>query len=951
MVTGAGRIAGGVDLTGGGVLSGVAGQTLRIDGDVVMNATSATNVTLGAVSSTALFDVGGDLKLAGTLSVTDAGGFGSGVYRLFDYGGVLTGNTMTVSAIAGGATGQIQTATGNVNLVVDSDGGGGGGDDGEGDPELSIQFWNGASKTADGTIHGGAGTWTAGPQTNWTNSDGTQASAWGGAFAVFQNNPATVTVDTAAGAVSASGLQFIGKGWTVSGDALALAGADGATTIRVGDGTTAGAGMRATIDAALTGASTLVKSDHGTLVLTGANSYTGGTQVVAGTLIGNAGSIRGDIGNAGTVVFDQAADARFAGMIAGLGGTEGAMVKRGAGNLTLTGASTLDWTVKAGGLTADAGRFGGDVSIGRGASLTFEQYADAAYAGRLSGPGDFALSGSGTVTLTGDSSAFTGETTIKGGRLVVGTTAGGALGGSLTIGAGGTLGGTGTVGSAGSTLTIAADAVHAPGNSIGVQTIAGDYANRGTLRIEATATEADKLVVAGSVDITGASLDLVLSPADVSGWDMFGGPFTIIDQQGAGAVTGTFDPVTKNLLFVDSILDYAGGDGNDVTLQLQRNGLAFTGIGITRNQIATGTAIETLGSDDPVWRAIALTGDVESARASFDALSGEIHASVRTAMVEDSRFVRSAANDRLRAAFEGVGASGGAVMAYEDGKPAAAAANADGLAMWSQSFGSWEHWDGDGNAARLDRSIGGFLYGADAPVFGSWRFGAVAGYSRTSFETNARQSSGTSDNYHAGLYGGTVWGGLALRLGAAYTLHDVSTERSVGASGIDESLKGDYTAGTLQLSGELAHRLQAGNVALEPFANLAYVDLHTDGFTEKGGASALGVGAADSDAIFTTLGLRASTRFDLDGAGVTAKGMLGWRHVHGDATPDATMRFASGGDTFSIGGVPIARDTAVIEAGLDYALTPTATLGVSYGGQFGSGMSGQSVKADFNVRF
>lgn len=89
----------------------------------------------------------------------------------------------------------------------------------------------------------------------------------------------------------------------------------------------------------------------------------------------------------------------------------------------------------------------------------------------------------------------------------------------------------------------------------------------------------------------------------------------------------------------------------------------------------------------------------------------------------------------------------------------------------------------------------------------------------------------------------------------------------------------------------------------------------------------------------------------LGSAGVMAKGMLGWRHVHGDATPDATMRFASGGDTFSIGGVPIARDTAVIEAGLDYALTPTATLGVSYGGQFGSGMSGQSVKADFNVRF
>ncbi|MDX8438232.1 hypothetical protein [Mesorhizobium australafricanum] len=32
-------------------------------------------------------------------------------------------------------------------------------------------------------------------------------------------------------------------------------------------------------------------------------------------------------------------------------------------------------------------------------------------------------------------------------------------------------------------------------------------------------------------------------------------------------------------------------------------------------------------------------------------------------------------------------------------------------------------------------------------------------------------------------------------------------------------------------------------------------------------------------------------------------------------------------------------------------LTPAATLGVSYGGQFGSGLSDQSVRATFNWKF
>ncbi|WP_164076668.1 autotransporter outer membrane beta-barrel domain-containing protein, partial [Stenotrophomonas maltophilia] len=80
---------------------------------------------------------------------------------------------------------------------------------------------------------------------------------------------------------------------------------------------------------------------------------------------------------------------------------------------------------------------------------------------------------------------------------------------------------------------------------------------------------------------------------------------------------------------------------------------------------------------------------------------------------------------------------------------------------------------------------------------------------------------------------------------------------------------------------------------------------------------------------FTTLGLRASTSFNIGGAAVTAKGMLGWRRAFSDVTPDAVMRFASGGDAFSIGGVPIARSAAVVEAGLDFNPSPNAALGVS----------------------
>lgn len=58
------------------------------------------------------------------------------------------------------------------------------------------------------------------------------------------------------------------------------------------------------------------------------------------------------------------------------------------------------------------------------------------------------------------------------------------------------------------------------------------------------------------------------------------------------------------------------------------------------------------------------------------------------------------------------------------------------------------------------------------------------------------------------------------------------------------------------------------------------------------------------------------------------------------AMPLRTQRCALQAECpLSIGGAPIARNTLVIEAGLDFALSPTATLGISYGGQLSAGVT------------
>jgi uncharacterized protein with beta-barrel porin domain len=68
-------------------------------------------------------------------------------------------------------------------------------------------------------------------------------------------------------------------------------------------------------------------------------------------------------------------------------------------------------------------------------------------------------------------------------------------------------------------------------------------------------------------------------------------------------------------------------------------------------------------------------------------------------------------------------------------------------------------------------------------------------------------------------------------------------------------------------------------------------------------------------------------------------------------TPGAALAFATTGIGFGITGVPLAEDSALIDAGLDFALGANATAGVSYSGQFGDGVTDNGVKGRFTWLF
>jgi outer membrane autotransporter protein len=558
--------------------------------------------------------------------------------------------------------------------------------------------------------------------------------------------------------------------------------------------------------------------------------------------------------------------------------------------------------------------------------------------------------GTGTLTLSGINT-YTGDTTVNQGTLSVNGTIG-----DVDVMSGATLGGIGTVGNA----VVASGATIAPGNSIGTLNVAGNLtlAAGSVYSVELAGSGASDMIAASGVaTLQGGSVSVTALDPQTS--YQTGQVYRILTAQ--GGVSGAFDPnVLSNSAFLSATIANTA-NAVDLTIAVATTPNppnppgpppVFVTAAQTRNQLATAGALDTLvqsGSSLALYNSL-LVLDAVTAREAFDSLSGEIYASAKTALIEDSRFIRDAAINRVRSSFGGVATAAVPVMAYGEGGPELAPATTDKFGVWGTGFGNWGSTDSDGNAASLDRTTGGFVVGADALVWENWRLGLLAGYSRTSFDVDDRSSSGDSDNYHLGIYGGTQWGNLGFRAGAAYTWSNIDTDRSVVFPGFSEDLSADYDAGTAQVFGELGYRIDTSRVAFEPFANLAYVNFRSDSFSESGGAAALSASSETTDTTFTTLGLRASTDFTLGSMSATARGMLGWRHAFDDVTPQSRLAF-TGSDAFTISGVPIDQDAFVVEAGLDLKITHSATLGLAYNGQFGSKAQDNGFKADLSFKF
>ncbi len=266
--------------------------------------------------------------------------------------------------------------------------------------------------------------------TSPSSGSATMSGVFSGAGGLMFNGAGTTILT---GANTYSGGTIVSSG-VLQGDTTSLQGSITNNSTVVFDQASAG-----TYAGVMSGTGALTKQGTGVLVLTGANTYTGGTTISSGSLQGDTTSLQGLITNNGTVVFDQPNAGTYAGVMSGTGD----LTKQGTGVLVLTGANTYSGgtSVLQGVLQGDASSLQG--SITNNGTVVFDQASTGTFTGVMSGTGGLTKQGTGALVLTG-ANTYSGGTTIASGTVsIAGTSPTGT--GDIVVNTAATLMGTGTI--------------------------------------------------------------------------------------------------------------------------------------------------------------------------------------------------------------------------------------------------------------------------------------------------------------------------------------------------------------------------------------------------------------------------------------------------------------------------------------------------------------------------
>ncbi|TKR54863.1 autotransporter domain-containing protein [Allopusillimonas ginsengisoli] len=799
-----------------------------------------------------------------------------------------------------------------------------------------------------------------------TQAGQTQNITAGSGTTLTQNNGTLLQVNRATAAMDGIVNLTLAKGSTATGDVVDLDGLTkgGSNTRAKGGKTNFVVGAGASWTGIVKGINDAAVADGGSLTNTGgapiSGNVTGGSN--ATVTFTNGADISGGISTGSGTTGTFAGTTSVGGSVVGTGSTLAFNGPTTIGQNLSTQGSTVTFGNTASitqnldtGSGANVG-FGGTTSIGQ--SLVGGSGSTVSFSGTttiaqdvLGADTTLNFSQSAPTTIGGDVD-LTGQSELRGGT--TGTPI--AVQGNASVSNGATLGGNlfvdGALSGSGGSLS--------PGNSVGTQSYGTSSGFTGTLNMEVNGAGKSDLIIIRNGDFNLTGVNLVVGQEKVNGVANGGyvlnHDYTIV-QTVNGDVLNTFDSEELDSSFAKTLVKFDpvkyGAKDVKISLSADNSKIDAARAGLSSNQNATLDGVLSVAGRNSSADAALQSTDTKG---SLNQLSGEVHASTQTALMNSSGVVARTLSNRMRSNL-GAGMVAGAPTAQAYGATAGSMPRSAAYPLWAEVVGNWSSLDGNNNTAKTKTDIGGLFIGGDAAVGSSgWRLGGALGFTDGKIKTDDRNSRSDVTSYTAALYGGNSWetakGKVNFLAGAAYTRHDVDSRRSVTVGG-NQTLKASYDVNTTQLFTELGYALPVGAAStIEPYVGLAWLSQDAKSFKESGGSAALSGKSQKDDITTFTLGLRGKTTVDVGANQANLMAGLGWRHAAGDVDATRTMSFIQGnGAGFKIAGAPIAKNAAVLDLAAEMGVGRNAAMGLSYAGQFGDGNTDSAGTLYLKVKF
>ena len=646
----------------------------------------------------------------------------------------------------------------------------------------------------------------------------------------------------------------------------------------------------------ISGDGTFEKHGIGTLSLTGTNTYEGGTIVDGGALSAGSQNLPTDgnislidsnnTGTMGSIIFDQADDGTFGGVISG----EGSLTKENTAALTLTGVNTY-----TGGTIVDEGTLiasttvlptSGDIALATDATLVLDETTDSIYNGNISGNGTLQKQGDGALTLANSTTSIID---LQVGSLFI---TGGA--GATTVAENAFLGGIGTING-----NLINNGTVSPGFSPGTIFVLGNYTQgaNGTLIMEfASDTSFDQLIVSGEATLAGTlQIDLL------GGYTPVGQSFEIITA--VDGVDGTFDTVTGTAAAIATAVNY---DPNSVTVEfLQIPFVVFAG---TPNQMAVADAASNSAALTDALNNVPLPGQMPAALNAISPQGYQIWSSIAldNATSLSDRLFRSKRDlpDRANFYFEG-----GQV---------------------------WGTAQSDGDVGKTSYRTNYGLVGGNYAVGPNLTVGGFFEYSKTG---SGLGSPGSNTDIESKILGARVawemdqWFATAI---VGYSFDDYDSVRPIQFPGTFEIASSSTSGHQWIASINAGRNFDVGPVTLTPFAGLLMNRWDVDGFTETGaGAFNTTVASQSITAWRSQLGMEVSAAFEIQGVRFYPNVSAAW--LYDISNNQRTIGATIDSTNFNVTSSSTPRNRMMVGTGLGVALGANTTLYANVSTQIADG--------------